>query len=122
MSDLPQLLSVIVPLTTVLGIVLAYFRFKPGQREAVLITVKDAELSRTEKAFDLVAEQLAAQIERMDTEIDALRRRIAEADKINDQLREDLRVVKGRLITAVQQRDELRDQLDQLLKARGETP
>lgn len=75
--DATQVVSASLAAVTVLGGLLAYFKYKPGQREAVDMNIAQANMNVAQGTFQLVTTELEDQFKRMSAELRTVREQAA---------------------------------------------
>lgn len=88
--DTAQVVSAAVAVGSVLIALLAYFKYKPGQREAVDMTIAQANMNVAQGTFQMVTTELEDQFKRMAGEVKDLRDQLAEERREQAQYREDV--------------------------------
>lgn len=133
MNDWSQIASGAVFLASAAGVLLAYFKYKPGQREAVGMTVAQANMDVAQGTFQMVTSELEDQFKRMAAEQKRLRGeyetyRTATDKRLNDltialrterEEKEDAQMENRRLTARVKQ---LEEKVDQMKRAGGDLP
>ncbi len=71
--EISQIASGAVFLATALGALLAYFKYKPGQKESLDLTIAQATMKVTHGSFQLVTTELEEQFKRMSAEMVEIR-------------------------------------------------
>lgn len=85
-----DVVTVVVGAGGVLVAILAYFKYKPGQREAVDLTIAQANMNVAQGTFQMVTTELEDQFRRMAAEVKDLRDQLAEERRDQAQYREDV--------------------------------
>lgn len=67
--DVAQTVSAAVAVGSVLVAALAYFKYKPGQRETVDMTIAQANMNIAQGTFEMVTTELEDQFKRMAAEV-----------------------------------------------------
>lgn len=120
MPETAQLVSIIGALFLGIAGVLAYFKYKPGQREVVQMDVAQATMNVAQGTFQMVTTELEDQFKRMAAELRELRAELVEVKARADGLSEDLTRVKARLITATQRIETLESENASLRQERDD--
>ena len=127
MPDLAQALTGIAAIFATgvsVAAVLSFYRRKPGEKQTEVINVGRATIEIAEGSVNIaksaaemqreISEQLERRIEAMivehDRRMEFVNRELEKLRQRSDVQDEDLRTVKGNLITAVQQRDTLAEE------------
>lgn len=75
--DAPQVATIAIGAAGALAALLAYFKYKPGQREAVDMTISQAHMNVAQGTFQLVTTELEDQFVRMSAELREVRKQHA---------------------------------------------
>ncbi len=121
--DLAQVTSFVVAGAAVLGSILAYFKYKPGQRDAVDMNIAQANMNVAQGTFQLVTGELEEQFKRMSATQRELEERLREADVLLTKVGRELAIVEVKLVKAQDllelitgERDRLREENASLRK------
>lgn len=131
--DLAQALTAIAALLAGgagFAAVLSFYRRRPGEKQTEVINVGRATIEIAEGSVNIaksaadmqreIAEQLERRMEIMSGELEMQRGLIDKLRDRSDALAEDLRTVKGKLITAVERLEVITTQRDALMRATDE--
>lgn len=75
--DAAQVATIAIGAAGSLAALLAYFKYKPGQREAVDMTISQAHMNVAQGTFEMVTTELEDQFRRMSAELREVRERHA---------------------------------------------
>lgn len=105
-----QAASIAIPvLTLVLG-ALAYFKFRPGQRETLEVSIAQGFIDIAQGTVHLTTSTLEAQVTRMDAETRALRDDLNALNDKLDAVTRDLRGTQRMLALVTDERDALHEE------------
>lgn len=88
--DAAQGVSAVVAVGSVLIAALAYFKYKPGQREAVDMTIAQANMNVAQGTFQMVTTELEDQFKRMAGEVKELHQALINQRHEEAQYRQDV--------------------------------
>ncbi len=89
-----QVVSYAIAAASAVAALLAYFKFKPGQKESVVITAAEANLNIAKGTINLVTEEYESQFKRMAGEGRELQKDLRQLRRDLDDYQEEARVLR----------------------------
>lgn len=106
--DTPQIVSLLIAITSLIGVVLAYFKFKPGEKQRVDMNVSQAHMNIAQGTFQMVTSELEDQFKRMSADMADLHRQLREMRNALEDVQVELGQTRRRLDLVTEERDKLR--------------